>query len=616
MAGPDLSSGRVPLDRSAAEYTPEIDNIDRGYIHTWNVAFERRLPYDVSVDVAYVGAKGVGGYAGLDINAPLTLGGGDASRPYLRMGRIQPIWSWGARLPTKYQSLQVALNKPFTKGFMFKGAYTLSKAMNYGTDADGRATLSWNTPSELWRNWSPAGFDRRHNFQMGFAWALPGQSVDGSYNSIGHAIFGDWQLNGVIAAFTGSPFTMTASGTVLNTPSNTQTADQVGDYNILGNIGNAGKWFDTASFVNPTGVRFGNTGRNQFYGPGAWTTDLSIFRSFALGGQRRLEARVQGNNIFNHPVFGNPNATHDGRYVRTDHRLRAGWRVLHRAAVPGRRPLHVLTSDPRRACERGGDSPRAPFVRRPMPAPGSILLLAILAAVSPAQSTLPPVPRLALETFPAAARDAVSKQYKEAAARPADAGAMGALGRILHAWEQWDSAHQAYERAAALAPSDFDWTYLDAIVLQRLARYDAAASALRRALAARAGLPAGQAQARGSAARGRRPRAERTAVRPADGDRRDGAGGGSGTGPHQRGAGPALRRPFATSSGRSRCFRSLAPHTTRWREPTARPAAPPTPSAPPRRTPATARAGRDSTIPCWPPSPRCVRTHGPPWPGA
>ena len=81
-AGPDLSSGRVPLDRAAAEYTPEIDNIDRGYIHTWNVAFERRLPYDISVDVAYVGAKGVGGYAGLDINAPLTLGGGDASRPY------------------------------------------------------------------------------------------------------------------------------------------------------------------------------------------------------------------------------------------------------------------------------------------------------------------------------------------------------------------------------------------------------------------------------------------------------------------------------------------------------------------------------------------------------
>ena len=44
-------------------------------------AFERRLPFDTSVDIAYVGAKGVGGYAGLDVNAPQTLGGGDNSRP-------------------------------------------------------------------------------------------------------------------------------------------------------------------------------------------------------------------------------------------------------------------------------------------------------------------------------------------------------------------------------------------------------------------------------------------------------------------------------------------------------------------------------------------------------
>ena len=76
----------MPLDRSAAEYTPEIDNIDRGYVQTWNVAFERRLPFDTSVDVAYVGAKGTGGYAALDINAPPTLGGGDASRPFASHG--------------------------------------------------------------------------------------------------------------------------------------------------------------------------------------------------------------------------------------------------------------------------------------------------------------------------------------------------------------------------------------------------------------------------------------------------------------------------------------------------------------------------------------------------
>jgi len=313
IVSPNLSSGRVPLDRAAAEYTPEIDNIDRGYVQTWNIAFQRRLPLDASVDVAYVGAKGTGGYAALDINAPLTLGGGNASRPYAPLGRVIRIDSWGQRLKTDYKSLQVALNKPFTKGFMFKGAYTLSKAMNE-SDNDGRAVLDFNTPSELYRNWGPAGFDRRHNFQLGFAYALPWQSAGSGYGSVGGALAKDWQINGTYAAFSGNPYTMLAAGTSLNTPGNNpgnntagaNTADQVSDYTITNNIGNEGPWFNTSSFAQPTGVRFGNTGRNQFYGPGGQSLDLSVFRAFPVGGTRRLEARLEMGNLFNIPVFANP----------------------------------------------------------------------------------------------------------------------------------------------------------------------------------------------------------------------------------------------------------------------------------------------------------------------
>ena len=172
---PDQSSGRVPLDLSAAEYTPEIDNVDRGYVQTWNIAFERRLMFDTSVDVAYVGAKGTDGYAALDINAPTVLGTGNQGRPYASLGRVVAINSWGDRLKTDYKSLQIALNKPFTHGVLFKGAYTLSKSMNE-SDNDGRATLNWNTPSEMFRNWAPAGFDRRHNFQLGFAYHSRGRA--------------------------------------------------------------------------------------------------------------------------------------------------------------------------------------------------------------------------------------------------------------------------------------------------------------------------------------------------------------------------------------------------------------------------------------------------------
>jgi hypothetical protein len=309
LLGPDISSGRVPLDRTAAHYTPEVGNVDRGYVQTWNVMFERRLPLDISVSAGYVGAKGTGGYAALDINVPATQGGGNGSRPYASMGRTLRLDSWGQRLRTQYHSLQVALNKPLSKGLLFKGAYTLSKAMNYGTDADGRATLAFNSLANLERNWAPAGFDRRHNFQLGFAYSLPWEGGGSDSGGLLRAIVNDWQLNGLVAIFSGTPITITASGTSLNSPWDTQTADVVGDFKVSGNVGATGTWFDTTSFAQPTGVRFGSATRNQFYGPGAWNLDLSVFRSFPIGGERRIEARFEANNIFNHGVYANPDGS-------------------------------------------------------------------------------------------------------------------------------------------------------------------------------------------------------------------------------------------------------------------------------------------------------------------
>jgi hypothetical protein len=120
-------------------------------------------------------------------------------------------------------------------------------------------------------------------------------------------------VNGVFGAFSGNPFTMIANGGSLNTPSNNagntgnaNLADLVGSYNTNGNVGNEGAWFDTSAFAQPTGVRFGNTSRNQFYGPGGFNLDLSAFRSFPMGGTRRLEARIEAGNIFNTGVFANP----------------------------------------------------------------------------------------------------------------------------------------------------------------------------------------------------------------------------------------------------------------------------------------------------------------------
>ena len=100
------------------------------------------------------------------------------------------------------------------------------------------------------------------------------------------------------------------------------------------------------------------------------------------------------------------------------------------------------------------------------------------------QTTLPPLPHLALESFPAESRDVLARSYQAANARPTDVQAVGALARTLHAWNQWSAAHETYARAQALAPQAFEWQYLDGLALQRLARHaDAAArfeDALRR----------------------------------------------------------------------------------------------------------------------------------------
>jgi len=111
-----------------------------------------------------------------------------------------------------------------------------------------------------------------------------------------------------------------------------------------------------------------------------------------------------------------------------------------------------------------------------------VFLAALVALSVAAQTTLPPLPRLALDSFPPETRDVVVRSYQAATARPQDVAAVGALARVLHAWNQWGAAHETYARAQALAPRAFEWQYLDGLALQRLARHADAAIRFEEAL--------------------------------------------------------------------------------------------------------------------------------------
>ena len=125
---------------------------------------------------------------------------------------------------------------------------------------------------------------------------------------------------------------------------------------------------------------------------------------------------------------------------------------------------------------------------------GATILVAVLltAARAGAQpqiaSKLPSLPDIALETFPSDARTALEAALAEARRNPRDAAAAGRLGITLQAWEQWEAAHLAYQRAQVLAPTSADWQYLDGMVLQRLVRPAEAAVAFQQALRLTPGL--------------------------------------------------------------------------------------------------------------------------------
>ncbi len=191
------------------------------------------------------------------------------------------------------------MTRPFTDGLLLKGHYTYSSSWSLAT--------SYQLPSAEAqdRNWALAGTDRPHTLTMSFVYQLPWQST-GSRGRLAKILINDWQVNGIVQAFSGSPFTVTADGTSLNTPNNTQTADLVGSVTKVGQIGADGVYYDPSAWAQPEGMRFGNTRLNQFRGPGGWNLDLSVFRAFPIVGSHRLEARVEANNVTDTPKFGNP----------------------------------------------------------------------------------------------------------------------------------------------------------------------------------------------------------------------------------------------------------------------------------------------------------------------
>jgi hypothetical protein len=69
------------------------------------------------------------------------------------------------------------------------------------------------------------------------------------------------------------------------------------------------EYFETGAFATPGLGSAGDSRRNILRGPGYKIVDMGLFKNVSLGGERRLQLRVEANNVFNFVNLDDPNHT-------------------------------------------------------------------------------------------------------------------------------------------------------------------------------------------------------------------------------------------------------------------------------------------------------------------
>lgn len=286
--------------------------------YNWNFTYQRELPFNSNIEVGYVGRVGLHLERIRNLNqlpvgtCPNNVCPGGVNYysllPYKGFNQIQ-IAENAAR--SKYNGLNVAWNRRFTKGLSFGVSYTLSESFDNGS---GRRDIVWNAYNDK-NFWGHSSFDTRHITVVNWIYELPYKRSKGILG----AALGNWQITGITQTQTGTPYTVTTGddfagiGQSQNQPwqvvaaaPNPQqfgTAGWLAPYNV-DPVTKANLYFD-----KPAGGTFAtNQVRNQYYGVGFWNWNLGVFKTFKfsekMGG---VTFRAEAFNWLNHPNVGGAN---------------------------------------------------------------------------------------------------------------------------------------------------------------------------------------------------------------------------------------------------------------------------------------------------------------------
>jgi outer membrane receptor protein involved in Fe transport len=343
------SSGRgnasfFPNALPAVQATPAITDsqtsvfnkdIKNPMTQRWSLGWQRELPWNLIMDMSYVGTAGRNLFVTEDLNPIIhpnltTTACPNCGRKFPAFG-VRRYRTSGAN--SDYHSGQFRLDKRFSQGLLFTASYTWAKLIDqvsevFNTNQTGGASTA-SYPAYLGGLITDRGvsdYHRGHRFTLAYVWDLP---LFRGRNDWAGKLLGGWRINGITTFQSGAPFS------ILN------GLDRDGD-GISGNdrpdIGNPNAPHNTRGIIDAacsTGFRSpelsatagsGCVSRNDIYAVQVATNtganlliptsalgrntersnpvknfDMSFFKTFRYNERLKFELRFESFNIFNHP---------------------------------------------------------------------------------------------------------------------------------------------------------------------------------------------------------------------------------------------------------------------------------------------------------------------------
>jgi len=321
-----LLASLTPIPSPTATLDTMSSHILNPITSQWNLDIQRELPGQLLLTVAYVGTRGEHLFANQDYNAvdPNT---GERLNPNL--GEVVVRDNAGDSF---YNSGQVTVDRKFSHGLLFRGAYTYSHLIDDVSEVfttTGGSSFSQDLLNQK-GDYGNSAYDRRHRFVMTYIWDLPypHSTSNMGMTALSYVTRG-WQWSGTATFQTGSPETITDGFDVNGDGHGGNDRPDFGsasapftsigiDGTQLGLTNTPGTFFGpiqaclngTPACVAEPASNFryifqagglGNVGRNTFIGPGQEYYNTSLQRTFPIKERSTLTFRVEFFNAFNHP---------------------------------------------------------------------------------------------------------------------------------------------------------------------------------------------------------------------------------------------------------------------------------------------------------------------------